>query len=168
MTSSANLPTNSPEQAWFTGLFSVDMSGTPVAMRLYLYPGAGGSQFPADMRMTSGDGDMAETVFEGLCTIENDELRFYEKSNVDMPGNPPSICTLAARRATEDQFIGGPETHSGLFEPELALKIAQLRKTVNSGNGSKAAALQLNSLVQRGTPVTILIEQNDSKESMLH
>lgn len=168
MSNTANLPTNSPEQAWFTGLFSVDMSGKQVAMRLYLYPGTGGSKFPADIRMISSEGDLTENVFEGLCTIENDELRFYEKANADMPGNPSSICTLAARRAREDQFIGGPETHSGLFEPGLALKIAQLRKTVNSGNGAKAAALQLNTLVQRGTPVTIQIEQNDSKESMLH
>ncbi|WP_372997222.1 hypothetical protein [Marinobacter sp.] len=168
MTNTSNLPTNSPEQAWFTGLFSVDMSGNPVSMRLYLYPGTGNSKYPADIRMSTGEGDLTETVFEGICVLENEELRFYEKANADVPGNPSLICTLCARRAREDLYIGGPETHSGLFEPEVALRISQLRKTVNASNGSKAAALQLNSLVQKGTPVTIHVDQNDAKESMLH
>jgi hypothetical protein len=158
---------NNPEHAWFTGQFDVAFGDdAPRQYRLYVYPGKN-SLYPADIR-SSGDDDEAENVFEGRVTFSGDTLIFQERANVSKPDHPEWICTLSATRARDGLYIGGPETETGLFEPELAVKIAQMSPKAESSPEGRAMAAQMRTLLKRATPVSIDVHQNDTGLATIH
>jgi hypothetical protein len=161
-------PSNNPEQAWFTGHFEVSFGDeeTPRTLRLYAYPGKN-SLYPADIRYANDD-DATETVFEGRISFTNGTIQFQEPVNAEQSSNTQWVSTLAAVKAKDGLYVGGPETESGLFEPELALKIAQMEpKSLDTPEG-RALSAQVRTLLKRGTPVTISVEQNDIGHATVH
>jgi len=158
--------THSPEQAWFTGRFDAFSEHGNSTARIYLYPRQDTEQYPADIRITTSDGDHTEQVFEGEVEFDGDRLKFFEHS-----AGTRALCTLSAVRATGELFVGGPETNTGLFEPELALRIAQYREQAQrdtSSQDSRTAKSQLRALVQKGKPVEIHVDQHDPHDSIMH
>lgn len=160
-------PSNNPEQAWFTGQFDVALgNSTPNQYRLYVYPGKN-SLYPADIR-SCGDDDATENVFEGQVNFSGDRLMFQERANAGKPGNPEWVCTLSAIKAKDGLYIGGPETDTGLFEPALALKIAQMSPKAENSPEGRAMAAQVQTLLKRAAPVTIEVHQNDTGHATVH
>ncbi len=165
---SKNQPAHSPEEAWFTGLFNLPngKDGGLQSYRLYVYPGKG-SHFPADIRSESLDSGK-DVVFEGRAVIAKDQLVFSERANFGQSNNPEWMTTLTAVRATEDSYLGGPETSSGLFQPQVALQIAKLRVGSSPGVAARAREAQLAGLLQKGQPVAIEVEQFEQSNSTIH
>jgi hypothetical protein len=157
---------HSPEQAWFSAQFSAFNEEGSAQARLYLYPRKDGERYPADIRVTASEGDTTERVFEGEVEFDGSRLKFFERSDSGL-----DLCTLSAVKATDEVFLGGPETNTGLFEPEMALRISQLRdqgQRDGASQGGRAAKVQLRSMVGKGRPVEIRIDQHDKHDSTLH
>ena len=158
---------NNPEHAWFTGHFSVETnSDDKPTYRLYVYPGKN-SVYPADIRTTSDDG-LSDDVFEGRVSISGDRLSFLERANINKPDQPEWICTLSAVRAGEDLYLGGPETSTGLFTPELALRIAQMTPKTNDSPESRALIAQIQTLRKRAVSISLHVVQADGAHATEH
>lgn len=156
--------TQNPEQAWFTGEFSP--SGDNSHYRIYIYPGTN-STYPADIR-SSTTGDEEDFVFAGEVRFDDDTLYFHEIGNSGHPENPKWICTLSARKKGDDSYEGSPSDGTGLFEPALALKIAQMEAGVKDSPEGRALAAQIQTLKKRAKPVTISVTQFEPAQSTLH